>query len=678
MTQISNELLTITTSGPPSAESVSNDLPTILAASPSTASISNDLLTDELPALPGDTSRKIGASRETALDEAQNPPNMGPAKEVSLDEGQNPPNMGPVKEVPLDEAQNPPNMGPAQEQALEALPSSWVGAAQESELDALPVPPPVSWLGSARESDLSALPRDLPGMGPAQGAQMVEIGVPSPFVNDVTVVQRDTARTFLTDIGFSAGHVLGAPLTAAVDYQRGGTGGAWLPCTPQEFDRQHDPEEGGLVRPDIRQGLQVYYKFDQNFVDSGELARDLIENGNVPFGFGLLGDSAQFNNMAANFLTRGSDDPALNFGGFGDFGIQVLVRHLSVAADQVLVEKFNPLDGSGWSLVVLADGRLRFRYGNLLVENDTPVAVADGEFHQIFVRRFNRVLTLWYDAVQLTLVLNPPDPINALAGTTNPLLIGRRVDGTLPAHAEIDELAIWTGRSLSFAEIGQLWNGGAGLALEGTATVAPGTPFNFVWKSFFDLGEGEFTDVFIRVSVTNNPTTSVVVGPFTIVTTTAPTDLSDAGLARKGIIDRTPFDFLGCGLLFPFRRASRDFANDCGVELIRSSVRFILGTRAAVGTLPGDLRWRPDFGSKHWILRHQNNDAGLEAQAVAYVLEALQWEPRIQVVSVEPFRDPTNPNQLQIRAVYEIIDENIDENRVLLPEFEEIVTITGS
>lgn len=209
---------------------------------------------------------------------------------------------------------------------------------------------------------------------------------------------------------------------------------------------------------------------------------------------------------------------------------------------------------------------------------------------------------------------------------------------------------------------------------------ANGLTFGFVWNAFFDLPEGQFDDVYLRLTVTNNPSDEAIIGPLTVVTKLPLTDeeAQAQSFARRAGLDQLLQErnaFLGCGLIIPFRRASRDFANACDVELIRSTVRQILGTRAAVRSLPGDLKWRPDFGSKLWVLRHRNNDYLLREEATTYVQEALEWEPRVRVTEVIPTVDAENPNRLKIRVRYKIIDENVPENRVILPEFEEVITI---
>ena len=175
--------------------------------------------------------------------------------------------------------------------------------------------------------------------------------------------------------------------------------------------------------------------------------------------------------------------------------------------------------------------------------------------------------------------------------------------------------------------------------------------------------------------------TQLTGGPF-VVSTVVPETAAETfarNQARRNEASRTPFDFLGKGLVNPFRRGSRDFVNAEGVELIRANVRQILGTRSAIGDdVVGELAWRPDFGSKFWRLKHRNNDGILEGLAIAYAHEALSWEPRVEVSAVVVEPDVNRPNRLSIRVLYQIIDENVAGNRVFLSEqFEEVVSLAG-
>jgi len=218
-------------------------------------------------------------------------------------------------------------------------------------------------------------------------------------------------------------------------------------------------------------------------------------------------------------------------------------------------------------------------------------------------------------------------------------------------------------------------------ATDPITSVPTGTPakaVQFVWNAFHDLPAGSYTDVHVRVTIDDGGTIDDgVFGPFAVVTeVTTQADVLTKSLARTGIASRTELEFLGAGLLIPFRRGASDFVNGSDVELVKASVAQILGTRAAVGDMGGDLPWRPDFGCKLWVLRNRKNDPTLQAQAVAFVYEAFQWEPRAEVTAIQ-VEEQGDPNLLQILVRYRVISENVDANRVFLPEFEEVVTIAA-
>lgn len=531
-------------------------------------------------------------------------------------------------------------------------------------------------------------------MGPVrdEATNFEEVGLSGPVVDldaeiltvlpavieDPSVIQRDTDRTFLADVNFRAWQNTGDKLTLEVEWQRGGTTGAWSLAVPQTFDRKHDPEDGGIIRPIERRDLQGYYRFEGDSLGSGEIPRDLDVVGTANYVPGLIGSAAEFNGAPGRALQRPADDEAFQFGSTDDFTLMTWVKWNSVTGEQVVIEKFTPPAGPGWSLVKLSDNRLRFHYGGppgLLVDTVDALAAADSTWHQIVIRRRNRVLKVFWDGAEASLVVDPGDPITLLTPSTSPLRIGSRADTTLNLDGAVDETAIWT-RSLSNAEVSASYNAGAGLVLPGTATATPGLEFNFVWDVIKDLPEGEFEDVYVRISVSNNPTTTVIVGPLSISTVSPTTEDAFArNLQRRALADRVAGDFLGCGLTIPFARSSRDFANACGVDLIRSCVRQLLGTRAAVGEFPGDLQWRPDFGNKIWILRHRNNDVLLREEASAFIQEALRFEPRVQTTEVVASVNEQNPNRLDLLVRYRIIDTNTLDNRVILPEFEEVITI---
>lgn len=217
--------------------------------------------------------------------------------------------------------------------------------------------------------------------------------------------------------------------------------------------------------------------------------------------------------------------------------------------------------------------------------------------------------------------------------------------------------------------------------ITGLPFTPPGDPYGYVWNTFTDLEEGNFPDVLVRITATNLAllTDEEISAPFDVSTTTEEESgqVFSRQLQRRALSSRSPGDFLGDGLVQPLRRVARDFESKSGPELVRSSVSQILGTRAAVGRNPGELPWRPNFGSKLWVLRQRRLDPTLRNQARAFVLEALLWEPRVEVTGVQVAREPeAGPTELLVTVSYRVIDRNVDENRVVLPEFVETVRIT--
>jgi phage baseplate assembly protein W len=132
----------------------------------------------------------------------------------------------------------------------------------------------------------------------------------------------------------------------------------------------------------------------------------------------------------------------------------------------------------------------------------------------------------------------------------------------------------------------------------------------------------------------------------------------------------TQLSFLGFGVLAPLQRGgANDFAAGGGVDLVRSRVRTIIGTKAGVGGRPGEFPWRPDFGSRLTLLRHQSNTAILGRMGQQYVLEALaKWEPCVRVAFATVLTTPSDPRALSLRIVYDIVATNPAGNRVALPQ----------
>jgi phage baseplate assembly protein W len=212
--------------------------------------------------------------------------------------------------------------------------------------------------------------------------------------------------------------------------------------------------------------------------------------------------------------------------------------------------------------------------------------------------------------------------------------------------------------------------------LSGTA---PGANLDWVWDAFWDLPLGTFSYVWLLVTGTDSAlaTGMTLIGPIQVTTVQQKTpDPLAAQLAKRAAAAKAPNDPLGNGLLTPFVRGPRDFVSGSGADLVKSRVRNILGARAAIGDLFGELPWRPDFGSKIWTLPHRNNDRNLRARASAFVRDALRWEPTIRVVAVDVEREPlANPSILKVHVAYEILGQATTTGSTVLPLFSETVSV---
>lgn len=106
---------------------------------------------------------------------------------------------------------------------------------------------------------------------------------------------------------------------------------------------------------------------------------------------------------------------------------------------------------------------------------------------------------------------------------------------------------------------------------------------------------------------------------------------SDASRPYERII---PTSVAGFGILRPFRRDGKgDFAAGGGEENLNSCIGQVLGTRCTSpnGKFPGELPWRPGFGSMLELLRHMPFDETRKKLGEVYVRQALaRWEPRVK------------------------------------------------
>lgn len=138
--------------------------------------------------------------------------------------------------------------------------------------------------------------------------------------------------------------------------------------------------------------------------------------------------------------------------------------------------------------------------------------------------------------------------------------------------------------------------------------------------------------------------------------------------------------YVGFGMTRPPRRLSRDWATAGGRKLLESCLGQLLGTRASSERFEGELPWRPEFGSRLYLLRHIRNTSVAEALARVYVLDAVQrWEPRVRIKDVMISRaasDDGGPDTiLRVRVVWDLLAERTPGARVIIADAETIVPV---
>jgi phage baseplate assembly protein W len=126
--------------------------------------------------------------------------------------------------------------------------------------------------------------------------------------------------------------------------------------------------------------------------------------------------------------------------------------------------------------------------------------------------------------------------------------------------------------------------------------------------------------------------------------------------ARESNLKR---EFLGSGLITPLQRISgNDFVWAEGERLVKSSISQILGTR------PGELPWRPDFGTDLERYRYKSAvDATASALATEIVESVSRFEPRATITTVVASAED---NVIKARISWSITSEASEGNNVLL------------
>lgn len=119
-------------------------------------------------------------------------------------------------------------------------------------------------------------------------------------------------------------------------------------------------------------------------------------------------------------------------------------------------------------------------------------------------------------------------------------------------------------------------------------------------------------------------------------------------------------DFLGTGWAFP---VGTDYRGD--VELSSGAANIEESVRLIIGTAKGERVMRPDFGCAVHDYVFASADPATLSMIEDAVREALvQWEPRIDVESVDAEPDPENPDRINVDIEYWVRSTNSSANMV--------------
>lgn len=119
-------------------------------------------------------------------------------------------------------------------------------------------------------------------------------------------------------------------------------------------------------------------------------------------------------------------------------------------------------------------------------------------------------------------------------------------------------------------------------------------------------------------------------------------------------------DFIGRGIMFPMRvNQSGSIAMSSGADDLGSSIHMVLATA------PGERLMRPTFGCRIWELMFEPINANTIGLMNVAVREALgQWEPRIDVDTVEVEPDGATDGRVNIAITYRVRATNDHRNLV--------------
>lgn len=133
------------------------------------------------------------------------------------------------------------------------------------------------------------------------------------------------------------------------------------------------------------------------------------------------------------------------------------------------------------------------------------------------------------------------------------------------------------------------------------------------------------------------------------------------------------FDYLGKGVVVPFRRDGKDdFTNSTGIDVVDSSLAIVLGTLCAGPTNNGEVPFNQQLGTLLPLLRHHNvNDHTTKELATHYVVDAISRnEPRVNPKAIA-FRARPDEHQLALRLRYDVVSRDTRGTNIIMSDIEQ-------
>jgi Bacteriophage baseplate protein W len=118
--------------------------------------------------------------------------------------------------------------------------------------------------------------------------------------------------------------------------------------------------------------------------------------------------------------------------------------------------------------------------------------------------------------------------------------------------------------------------------------------------------------------------------------------------------------FVGRGFAFPM-----GVSTDGGIRMTRGPEDLDASMRVILSTAPGERLMRPQFGCRIWDLLFEPVNFNTLGQMAAAAGDAIaQWEPRVDVLSIECVPDVRDPFLVNIDIAYKVRATNDRRNLV--------------